>query len=119
MSWPPSTLPKVSLYRGHGAALQSAGDPGTRCDGGFDFELEDYGYGPLRDLGNASTELIGAANRDPNLSRVFTTFRSTGPEIDADVDRAAADLIVETLGERLKNLVVRRPARPQTAGPSG
>jgi HAE1 family hydrophobic/amphiphilic exporter-1 len=55
--------------------------------GGFDFELEDYGSGPLADLGAASGRLIGAANRDPNLFRVFTTFRASGPQIDAVVNR--------------------------------
>ena len=55
--------------------------------GGFDFELEDYGTGPLSDLGAAGGKLIAAANRDPNLFRVFTTFRANGPQIDAVVDR--------------------------------
>jgi len=56
--------------------------------GGFDFELEDYGTGPLADLGAAGGRLIGAANHDPNLFRVFTTFRADGPQIDAVVNRA-------------------------------
>jgi len=61
--------------------------PSLGVVGGFDFELEDYGSGPLGDLGAASGRLIGAANRDPNLFRVYTTFRADGPQIDAVVDR--------------------------------
>jgi len=61
--------------------------PSLGVVGGFDFELEDYGTGPLSDLGAASAQLIGAANRDPSLSRVYTTFRANGPQIDAVVDR--------------------------------
>jgi HAE1 family hydrophobic/amphiphilic exporter-1 len=61
--------------------------PSLGVVGGFDFELEDYGTGPLADLGAASGQLIGAANRDPSLSRVYTTFRANGPQIDAVVDR--------------------------------
>jgi HAE1 family hydrophobic/amphiphilic exporter-1 len=62
--------------------------PSLGVVGGFDFELEDYGTGPLADLGAAGGQLIGAANRDPNLFRVFTTFRADGPQIDAVVNRA-------------------------------
>jgi HAE1 family hydrophobic/amphiphilic exporter-1 len=61
--------------------------PSLGVVGGFDFELEDYGSGPLTDLGAAGGRLIGAANRDPNLFRVYTTFRADGPQIDAVVDR--------------------------------
>jgi HAE1 family hydrophobic/amphiphilic exporter-1 len=61
--------------------------PSLGVVGGFDFELEDYGSGPLADLGAASGQLIGAANRDPNLFRVYTTFRANGPQIDAVVNR--------------------------------
>ncbi len=61
--------------------------PSLGVVGGFDFELEDYSTGPLADLGAASGKLIAAANRDPSLSRVFTTFRANGPQIDAVVDR--------------------------------
>jgi HAE1 family hydrophobic/amphiphilic exporter-1 len=61
--------------------------PGLGTTGGFDYELEDYGSGPLADLNAASGALIGAANRDPNLSRVYTTFRANGPEVDAVVKR--------------------------------
>ena len=61
--------------------------PSLGVVGGFDFELEDYGSGSLADLGAAGDQLIGAANRDPNLFRVYTTFRATGPQIDAVVNR--------------------------------
>jgi len=61
--------------------------PSLGVVGGFDFELEDYGSGPLAELGSAGGRLIGAANRDPDLFRVYTTFRADGPQIDAVVDR--------------------------------
>jgi HAE1 family hydrophobic/amphiphilic exporter-1 len=61
--------------------------PSLGVVGGFDFELEDYGTGPLADLGAASGQLTRAANRDPNLFRVYTTFRADGPQIDAVIDR--------------------------------
>jgi HAE1 family hydrophobic/amphiphilic exporter-1 len=70
---------------------------GLGTTGGFDFELQDYGSGPIADLGAAGNALIGAANRDPHLSQVYTTFRPTGPEIDATVNRAAAEQLGVTI----------------------
>jgi HAE1 family hydrophobic/amphiphilic exporter-1 len=70
---------------------------GLGTTGGFDFELQDYGSGPISDLGAAGNALIGAANRDPHLSQVYTTFRPTGPEIDATVNRAAAEQLGVTI----------------------
>jgi HAE1 family hydrophobic/amphiphilic exporter-1 len=74
--------------------------PGLGTVGGFDFELEDYRSGPLAELAAASGQTIGAANQNPNLSRVFTTFRASGPQIDAVVNRAQ----VEQLGVALPDV---------------
>ncbi len=70
---------------------------GLGTTGGFDFELQDFGSGPISELGAAGNTLIGAANRDPHLSQVYTTFRPTGPEIDATVNRAAAEQLGVTI----------------------
>ncbi len=37
--------------------------------------------------------LIGAANRDPRLTRVFSTFTATNPSIYLDIDRAKAQAL--------------------------
>jgi HAE1 family hydrophobic/amphiphilic exporter-1 len=74
--------------------------PGLGTLGGFDFELEDYQSGPLPELGAAAGQLLAAANQNPNLSRVFTTFRATGPQIDAVVNRTQ----VEQLGAALPDV---------------
>jgi HAE1 family hydrophobic/amphiphilic exporter-1 len=74
--------------------------PGLGTLGGFDFELEDYQSGPLNELGAAAGQLLGAANQNPNLSRVFTTFRATAPEIDAVVNRTQ----VEQLGAAIPDV---------------
>jgi hydrophobic/amphiphilic exporter-1 (mainly G- bacteria), HAE1 family len=65
--------------------------PGLGTTGGFDLQLQDFGSGPLTELGGAADRLIGAANRDPRLAQVYTTFRATGPEIRAVVNRDAAE----------------------------
>jgi multidrug efflux pump subunit AcrB len=44
-------------------------------------------------MGSVAGGLIGAANRDPRLSRVFTTFTATNPSIYLDIDRAKAQAL--------------------------
>ncbi len=44
-------------------------------------------------MGSVAGGLIGAANRDPRLARVFTTFTATNPSIYLDIDRAKAQAL--------------------------
>ena len=73
---------------------------GLGTTGGFDFELEDYQSGPLTELGAASGKLIADANHDPTLTRVFTSFTASGPQINAVVNRAQ----VEQLGANIPDV---------------
>src|SRR6202022_3169149 len=63
---------------------------GLSPSGGFESHLEALqGQAPAA-LGSVAGGLIGAANRDPRLSRVFTTFTATNPSLYLDIDRAKA-----------------------------
>src|SRR6185503_3476079 len=44
-------------------------------------------------LGSVMGGLINAANRDPRLTRVFSTFTATNPSIYLDIDRAKAQAL--------------------------
>ena len=88
-------IPQASVVLINPPSIQGLG-----TSGGFDFELEDYQSGPLAELGAASGALIGAANRDPSLARVYTTFRANGPQINAVVNRAE----VEQLGASIPDV---------------
>ena len=44
-------------------------------------------------MGSVTQGLIGAANRDPRLTRVFSTFTATNPSIYLDIDRAKAQAL--------------------------
>jgi multidrug efflux pump len=44
-------------------------------------------------MGSVASGLIGAANRDPRLARVFTTFTATNPSLYLDIDRAKAQAL--------------------------
>src|SRR5262245_52771772 len=61
--------------------------------GGFTFEVEDTAGQGSAALQVAASELIAAANRDAGLSRVFSFFRSTSPQIYADIDRTKAEML--------------------------
>jgi multidrug efflux pump len=61
--------------------------------GGFAFEVEDTAGQGSAFLQAAAGELIAAANQHPALSRVFTLFRASSPQIYADIDRTKAEML--------------------------
>jgi hydrophobe/amphiphile efflux-1 (HAE1) family protein len=66
---------------------------GLSTSGGFEYQLDALeGQDPAA-LGSVAGGLISAANRDPRLTRVFTTFTATNPSIYLDIDRAKAQAL--------------------------
>ncbi len=66
---------------------------GLGTSGGYKFLVQDRGgHGP-RALQEATDRLINAANSDPALARVFTTYRAATPQLFADVDRVKASML--------------------------
>ena len=64
---------------------------GVGTVGGFQFVVEDTNVGrPLDDLAAATGALIGAANQDPRLRGIFSSFTANTPIINVEVDRARA-----------------------------
>ena len=55
--------------------------------GGFDFELEGLGGQSEQELAATMRALLYAANQNPQLSQVFSTFTTQTPQIFVDVDR--------------------------------
>jgi HAE1 family hydrophobic/amphiphilic exporter-1 len=64
--------------------------PGLGNTGGFEFVLQDLEGRPLETLTSAMGGLIYAANGDPALGGVFSTFRANSPQLFIDVDRRKA-----------------------------
>jgi HAE1 family hydrophobic/amphiphilic exporter-1 len=60
---------------------------GLGTGGGFEMQLLDRGNLGFQALEQAGTELALAANRQPELSSVVSTFRSTYPNVFLDIDR--------------------------------
>ncbi len=66
---------------------------GLSTSGGFEYQLEALeGQDPTA-MGSVALGLIGAANQDHSLSRVFTTFTATNPSIYLDIDREKAQAL--------------------------
>jgi hydrophobe/amphiphile efflux-1 (HAE1) family protein len=66
---------------------------GLSTSGGFEYQLEALeGQDPAR-LGSVMQGIIAAANQDPRLARVFSTFTATTPSIYLDIDRDKAQAL--------------------------
>jgi hydrophobe/amphiphile efflux-1 (HAE1) family protein len=66
---------------------------GLSTSGGFEYQLEALEGQDPASLASVMGGLIGAANRDPRLTRVFSTFTATNPSIYLDIDRAKAQAL--------------------------
>lgn len=66
---------------------------GLSTSGGFEYQLDALeGQDPAA-LGSVVGGMVGVANRDPRLTRVFSTFTATNPSIFLDIDRAKAQAL--------------------------
>jgi len=70
---------------------------GLGSGGGFAYVLEDLRGGDPKELAQVLRGLVVAANQDPQLNRVFSTFSATNPSIFLDIDRDK----VQVLGVQL------------------
>ena len=66
---------------------------GLSTGGGFEYELEALQGQAPADMGSALGGLVGAANSDPRLTQVFSTFTATNPSIYLDIDRDKAQAL--------------------------
>ena len=99
---------------------------GLGTGGGFTYVLEDLRGGDPKAMAQALRGLTVAANQNPKLSRVFSTFSATNPSIYLDIDRDKAQIIGVPLSVGLPGAagVARRIfrqqhefVRPYLAGP--
>jgi hydrophobe/amphiphile efflux-1 (HAE1) family protein len=73
---------------------------GLGSGGGFAYVLQDLRGGDPKALAQVLRGLIVAANQDPQLTRVFSTFSATNPSIYLDIDRDK----VQILGVQLSSV---------------
>jgi hydrophobic/amphiphilic exporter-1 (mainly G- bacteria), HAE1 family len=69
--------------------------------GGFQFQLQDRrGNLPLEDLVGYKNKLIAAANKNPNLQAVFSTYAANTPQLLVEVNRRQA----KSLGVKIDDI---------------
>jgi hydrophobe/amphiphile efflux-1 (HAE1) family protein len=66
---------------------------GLSTSGGFEYQLEALEGQDPATLGSTMQGLIAAANQDPRLARVFSTFTANNPSLYLDIDRAKAQAL--------------------------
>ena len=90
--------PKFRQIQG-GTVVPLAPPPilGLGSGGGFAYVLQDLRGGDPKVLAQVLRGLIVAANQEPQLTRVFSTFSATNPSIFLDIDRDK----VQVLGVQL------------------
>jgi multidrug efflux pump len=66
---------------------------GIGTTGGFKMEVQDTKGGPLAQLEQVAQSIMGAANQQPGLAGVFTTFNTRTPKVYADIDRVRAEML--------------------------
>ncbi|MGY4331738.1 hydrophobe/amphiphile efflux-1 (HAE1) family protein [Bradyrhizobium sp. LB7.2] len=72
---------------------------GLSTSGGFEYQLQALeGQDPAA-ISSVTSALIGAANADPRLTRVFSTFTATNPSIYLDIDRRKAQALGVTISD--------------------
>src|SRR5689334_15230236 len=81
------------LRGGTGVPLQPPPIIGLGTGGGFSFVVQDVQGGPPQNLAQVTRGLVIAANQNPQLARVFSTFSATTPSIFLDIDRDKARIL--------------------------
>ena len=72
---------------------------GLSTGGGFEYQLQALeGQSPAA-ISSVANALIGAANADPRLARVFSTFTATNPSLYLDIDRRKAQALGVTISD--------------------
>ncbi|MCF8043985.1 MAG: multidrug efflux RND transporter permease subunit [Desulfarculaceae bacterium] len=83
-----TAIPQAELFVFSPPAIRGLGRTG-----GFDFRLQALGNQTPAQLGAVTRALVMAANQDPRLSQVFTTYSADVPQIFIDLDRTKAEAL--------------------------
>jgi hydrophobe/amphiphile efflux-1 (HAE1) family protein len=96
---------KLRAVRG-GAVVPIAPPPivGLGTGGGFTYVLQDMGGSDPKALARTLRGLTIAANQDPQLRRVFSTFSDTTPSVYLDIDRDKVQILGVDLSTLFQSL---------------
>jgi hydrophobe/amphiphile efflux-1 (HAE1) family protein len=77
---------------------------GLSTTGGFEYQLENLQGADPAAMASVVQGLVAAANQDPRLSRVFSTYGASTPSIFLDIDRDKAQSLGLTLSDVFTSL---------------
>jgi hydrophobe/amphiphile efflux-1 (HAE1) family protein len=77
---------------------------GMGTSGGFDFRLQALEGQSPQDLASVTMAMMIAANQNPALSRVFSTYSANTPQIFLDIDRTRAEYLKVPVGRIFSTL---------------
>jgi len=83
----------AGISGGSVAALAPPPIIGLGTGGGFTYVVKDMKGVDPKELAQVTRGLTIAANQDPKLNRVFTTFSATNPSVYLDIDRDKAQIL--------------------------
>ena len=66
---------------------------GLSTSGGFEYQLENLEGADPSSMASAVQGLMAAANQNPQLARVFSTYDAASPSVYLDIDRAKAQAL--------------------------
>jgi HAE1 family hydrophobic/amphiphilic exporter-1 len=66
---------------------------GLSTTGGFEYQLENLAGADAATMASIVRGLVAAANQDPRLANVFSTFGASAPSIYLDIDRGKAQAL--------------------------
>ena len=66
---------------------------GLGTGSGFEFQLQSFGGAPPEELAAVDRGMVFAANQNPALARVFTTYAANTPQLFLDIDRDRAQAL--------------------------
>jgi hydrophobe/amphiphile efflux-1 (HAE1) family protein len=86
---------------GGGTAVPIAPPPiiGLGTGGGFSYVLQSTGGGTPEAMSQVLRGLLVAANQDPRLNRVFSTFSASTPSVYLDIDRDKVQVLQVNLAD--------------------
>ena len=77
---------------------------GLGTSGGFEFQLQNLEGRPVGEMAGVMRALVLAANQDPALTRVFSTFAANNPSVFLEIDRDRAQVLGVSLNDVFASL---------------
>ncbi len=71
---------------------------GLGNQGGFKLQIQERDSADMRRILGLTYQMMGAAAKEPQLARVFTTFTASTPQVWLDVDRTKAQMLNVPMG---------------------